>query len=85
MDEHVVVRFDVSDRIVLVDGRPGGRTNKRMLTETGTYTFSLQGAPDFTPPSQKIVVENTTEDEPMIVRFAKRTVGGTTGSETPDV
>ena len=80
MTESVLVEFDDDDRIVLLDDRPGGRTNVRFDTNTGTHKFSLDGNPDFAPSSQIHVVKGSSEAEPFVVKFEKiDAVGGDDG------
>lgn len=80
MDEYVIVEYEESDRIVLVDDRPGGRTNRLMRMQSGTYKFALQGDPDYSPlVRDNVVVEGTTETNPMRVKFTKNATGGAIG------
>lgn len=72
MDEYVRVLFDEDDRIVIVDGRPGGRTNRVFIVSRGFHTFSLDGVPDCEPPSCTELIRRTRDDRPFELRFARR-------------
>lgn len=68
MDEWILVQFS-GTRGVLVDGTISGPTNKAFLVQRGTHVISLDGDPDYTPPSIKRQVVNTTKAKPMIFVF----------------
>jgi hypothetical protein len=72
MDEYVLVVFDEDGRQVLADGGVAGLTNRVFVLPSGSYTFSLAGAPDCAPASLTVWVEHTTRDEPCVVAFATR-------------
>ena len=69
--QYVVVRFP-EERVVSVDGAPGGVTNKIIHLGPGTHTFALEGAADYEPESQRLKVTGTTSISPMEVIFEKR-------------
>lgn len=72
MDEYVKVIFDEDDRIVVVDGRPGGRTNRVFIVPTGFHTFSLDDVPDCEPPSCTELIRRTRDDRPFEITFTRR-------------
>ena len=71
--EYLVVRFGApSDRrAVLIDGNPNpfGQTNELIQIEAGTHTITLVPPPDFSPPTQTVVVTGTSELAPCTVTF----------------
>ena len=70
--EYLVVRFGVPTdrRGVLVNGNPFGQTNTLIQIEAGTHTIALVPPPDFSPPSQTVVIADTSELAPFTVTFA---------------
>jgi hypothetical protein len=71
MDEYVLVQFD-DDRIVILDGRAGGRTNRIMIVPGGLHTFSIDEPFDFEPESQRQDVAGTSPALPLRVPFRRR-------------
>ena len=69
--QYVVVRFP-EQRVVYVDGRPGGVTNQVICLGPGTHTFALEVPADYEPESQRVVIECSPVTEPMEVTFEKR-------------
>ena len=69
--QYVVVRFP-EQRVVYVDGRPGGVTNQVIRLGPGTHTFALEVPADYEPESQRIIVEQGTATQPMEVIFERR-------------
>jgi hypothetical protein len=68
--EYVTVVF-AEDRQVYIDGQASGRTNQTLQVETGTHTFKLGDPQDYRPSSRTLVVQDTTNIDPMEVTFAK--------------
>ena len=69
--EFLKVNFDAGSRGVLVNGNPGGHTN-RVITFPlpGTYRISLDAPPhDFSPAVQEIQLVGTSAFEPMQLTF----------------
>lgn len=73
MDQYVLVQFD-EDRIVILDGRPGGRTNRLMVVPGGFHTFSLEGPDDFEPHAQREDVFGTSRFAPLQLAFHRRAI-----------
>jgi len=70
MFEYVRVIFE-DQRDVFIAGKKMGRTNRKFRIGGGTYTFDLGEPKDYSPQRQKALVEDTTEDTPLEVHFAK--------------
>jgi hypothetical protein len=66
--EYLVVRFPRSRR-VKIDGEFQGRTDELIELEAGTHTVSLGPPPNFTPESRKIVLKDTSVNNPREVAF----------------
>lgn len=73
MDQYVLVEFD-EERIVILDGRPGGRTNRLMIVPGGFHTFSLDGPADFEPNARTEDVFGTSRAAPLQLAFHRRVV-----------
>ena len=84
MVEYVKVKFPDDGRTVILDGRPGGLTNRMIRTNVGSHRFSLEGEPDFSPESRLCVVEDTTRDNPKIITFDKVPASGSAGAGSAD-
>jgi hypothetical protein len=72
--QYVVVRLrnrqgPAPVRGVWVNGAPFGNTEALLTVPEGTHTFSLDPPLDFTPSSQKVVVQTTSPLHPMEVIF----------------
>jgi hypothetical protein len=69
-DQYINVTFSEA-RTVLSGGNPVGPTNEDLTINAGTHTFTLDGAQDYLPVSQQIVVTGTSPVTPMSIVFAK--------------
>ena len=69
--EYLVVRFGAPTvrRGVLVNGNPFGQTNTLIPIDAGTHTITLVPPPDFSPPTQTVVIADTSELAPLTVTF----------------
>jgi hypothetical protein len=56
------------DRDVYIDGELGGKTNTVLQVDSGTHQFGL-GPVDYTPESQMIMVNETSELNPLPIIF----------------
>ncbi len=68
--EYLTVQFPES-RTVLINGEANGQTGEIIELEAGTQTVSLAPPDDFTPPSQTVVLQNTSPLSPHDVTFEK--------------
>src|SRR5687768_947364 len=68
--EYIQVEFD-EQRNVLCDGEELGPTHQALYVSPGFHTFTLDGDQNYTPDEHTIKVENTTVDEPVIIKFKK--------------
>jgi hypothetical protein len=59
-----------TERDVLIDGVAAGITNHLITLAPGTYTVSLDGAGDFKPIEQDVLVTGSSPLRPMKVEFA---------------
>jgi hypothetical protein len=69
--EYVLVVYP-TDRIVYIDGENSGQTNTVLRVDAGTHIFELGNPKNFTPVSCKILVQDTTELNPLKVVFRKK-------------
>ncbi|HWA88197.1 MAG TPA: hypothetical protein VG710_18360 [Opitutus sp.] len=82
-DQFINVSFPEA-RTVLSGGNAVGPTNQDLIINAGTHTFTLDGAADYAPSSQKIVVNNTTVVTPLQIVFTQLPAGATTPGENAD-
>lgn len=69
--EYLVVRFDVSRR-VLVNGNPFGLTNAIIQIDAGTHQVALLPPPsDFSPLAQTVLVKDTSPLAPLTITFQR--------------
>ncbi len=68
MDEYAFVKYPTV-RGVVIDGNPSGQTDSLLQVSAGHHTFALDGDADYEPPSQQVLVQGTTANDPMIVEF----------------
>jgi hypothetical protein len=61
-----------ADRLVNIDGEPGGTTNEVLRIDEGTHRFDLGKPVDYKPASQDTLVTGTTVLVPMIVAFTRK-------------
>lgn len=57
-------------RDVFIDGMRAGQTNEIMPVSEGTQDVDLGKPVDYTPKKRRVLVTNTTEDDPKEVLFA---------------
>jgi len=69
MNESVRVSYPGASRDVFVDGAKCGATNTTFTVETGTHTFTLGPALDYTPRSVRVRVSGTTSLAPKKIVF----------------
>ena len=67
-DQFINVSFPEA-RTVLSGGNAVGPTNQDLVINAGTHTFTLDGAQNYLPPSQKKVVSGTSVVTPMEIAF----------------
>jgi len=70
MNEFVLVTFD-GDATVYVDGTECGKTNKKMIVETGTHAFDLGDRSDYAPKSITQTIVGTSANDPFPLHFDK--------------
>ena len=68
--EYLLVSFEEA-RDVLANGQPHGRTNTIVQFAAGTYTITLGGPTDFTPPECEVRLQNTAPLDPCLVQFQR--------------
>ena len=66
--EYVSVTYP-HERIVNIDGREAGLTNRTLRVNRGTYTFNLGDPRDYRPKWRRVKVTDTTPVSPMEVTF----------------
>ena len=66
--EFMIVIFPVARR-VRVDGAPQGWTNTVLQLETGEHEVTLEGPRNFSPLSQRVLLENTAALDPVVITF----------------
>ncbi len=69
--EYVRVTYP-ADRVVNIDGVPGGRTNEVLRIDAGTHIFDLGETADYEPISREVKVDGTTVLVPMVIAFTKK-------------
>jgi len=69
--EFVKVTFP-TDRFVYVDDEKNGRTNDVIRVDTGTHIFDLGNLPNYRPAQRKVVVQDTTVLDPMVIAFFRK-------------
>jgi hypothetical protein len=67
-DQFITVTFP-EVRTALSGGNPVGLTNQVLQINAGTHTFTLDGAQNYVPPSQQVVVSGTNVIMPMEIVF----------------
>ncbi len=67
-DQFINVSFPEA-RTVLSGGNAVGPTNRDLVINAGTHTFTLDGAQNYLPASQKMVVSGTSVVTPMEIAF----------------
>ncbi len=70
--EYLLVRFLEKRRVIIDDIDTGQHTGEVIEMEGGHHDIRLSGPDDFVPETQSIILQDTTELEPMEVRFAKK-------------
>jgi hypothetical protein len=68
--EFVIVKFPTK-RFVYIDDEKNGRTNQVLRVDAGTHVFDLGPLPNYRPASRKVLVQNTTVLDPLVVAFRK--------------
>ncbi len=66
--EYVKVTY-IRNRTVNIDGDAGGIANTVIRVDAGTHIFDLGAPANYTPASKKVLVQNTTVLQPMIIAF----------------
>ena len=69
--QYVTVTFP-TDRMVYVDGEQNGYTNDLIRVDAGTHIFELGNLDNFRPASRKVLVQDTTQFEPLVVAFYRK-------------
>jgi hypothetical protein len=80
--EFIVVIFP-EKRTVLAEGAIVGSTGELIGLGAGTYTFSLDGAQDYDPRRQRLLVGGTSAVDPLKITFTQRAPGATGPNSTP--
>ncbi|MEA1992725.1 MAG: hypothetical protein U9N58_11160 [Thermodesulfobacteriota bacterium] len=70
--EYLLVRSPEKRRVIINDIDTGQHTGEVIEMEGGHHDIRLSGPDDFMPETQSIILQDTTELEPMEVRFAKK-------------
>ena len=66
--EYLLVKFKES-RGVLADGNLVGVTNSTLTLQTNEYIITLDGAQDYAPPSQDVILAGTSSTRPTVITF----------------
>ena len=66
--EYLIVGFRES-RTVLIDSVPQGSTNVVLELERGMHSLTLAPPADFSPPEQKVLLQNTAVLDPCQIQF----------------
>ena len=82
-DQFINVSFPEA-RTVLTGGHKVGPTTQDLIINAGTHTVPLDGTADYDPPSQKIVVENTSVVTPLQIVFTQLAAQPSQPGETTD-
>jgi len=70
--EYLLVRFSEKRRVIIDDIDTRQHTGEVIEMEGGHHDIRLSGPDDFVPKIQSIILQNSTELEPVEVRFAKK-------------
>jgi len=70
--EYLLVRFAERRRVTIDRVDTGQHTGEVIELEAGHHDITLSGPDDFVPETQSIVLQDSSELEPMEVRFAKK-------------
>ena len=66
-----MVEFPERRKVLDDDGHPIGWTGEAIELDRESYTISLGGSPDFSPPEQVIELKDTTSISPYILKFER--------------
>jgi hypothetical protein len=66
--EYLVVQYP-RKRNVLIKGRVVGATNEVIELEGGSYSVELSSPANYTPPSKRVVLANTSALDPKTIAF----------------
>lgn len=69
--EHVTVKY-WRRRNVFINGEKSGYTNMTLRTNRGTQVFTLGDPPNYEPTRRRVMVQNTTAINPLVVSFKKK-------------
>jgi hypothetical protein len=69
--EFVKVTFP-TDRFVYIDDEQNGKTNDVLRVDAGTHIFDLGNLKNYRPAQRKVVVQDTTVLEPMVIAFFRK-------------
>lgn len=67
--EFVIVSCGDELRTVFIDNQEQGETGRRLSVPEGLHVFDLGAPVDYAPPSQELLVEGTTPNDPLPVVF----------------
>lgn len=68
--EYVIVRFPTR-RLVYIDDKENGFTNRVLRVDAGTHLFALGNVANFRPASRTVTVKDTSVLEPLEIRFSR--------------
>jgi hypothetical protein len=69
--EFVTVTFP-TDRFVYIDDEQNGRTNEVLRVDAGTHVFDLGNLKNYRPAQRKVMVQDTTVLEPLVIAFFRK-------------
>jgi hypothetical protein len=69
--EYVKVTFP-TNRFVYIDDEQDGQTNDVLRVDAGTHIFDLGNLKNYRPASRRVLVQNTTVLEPLVIAFYRK-------------